>query len=497
MGEEFVFRREEAFEREYEKPEFRDFFKIGLKSEATWDDIPVPIGRMYEGERIRAKDMYCEFGGPKVDWKGEIVRIYPPEEVEDQKVEVIGPEITELEEGGSYPLFTDIRVAGSLSSAMELNLSTRIHFWANFVNGVMHLNAKDDIWIRYSKEAVEKGMNLYKLGLVWARLFPTEFDRVDKCQVTIYSKPEDVKNKVLELRAYYEAKEKETAGMTEENTETWYSCTLCQSFASAHVCIITPERPANCGAISWADAKAGYEMEPTGSWQPFERGKCLDSIKGEWEGANAEVTKRSGGINKRFTLHTLFDFPHTSCGCFEMICFYIPEVDGIGMVDRKYTKPTVNKLPFSTMAARTGGGMQTEGLLGLGKGYARSSKFWEADGGWQRIVWMPEKLKEEFKPHIPENMFAKIATEKEALDSETLKEWLRDKEHPVVKGITIGDRIVTTGWKKELTREAFLEYIEECEGEIDIEEAAEKFGVDEDDINEIIEELVEEGVLEV
>ncbi|MHC1636209.1 MAG: CO dehydrogenase/CO-methylating acetyl-CoA synthase complex subunit beta [Candidatus Methanospirareceae archaeon] len=497
MGEEFVFHREKAFEREYDKPEFRDFFKIGLKSEASWDDIPVPVGRMYEGERIRVKDMYCEFGGPKVEWKGEILKVVPEEEVEDQKVTVIGPEITELKEGGSYPLFTEVKVAGELSTAMELNLSLRIHYWTNFINGAMHLNAKDDIWVRFSKEAVQKGMTLEKWGKVLARLYPAEFERVKKAQVTFYTEPEKVKEKVIEMRKYYEEKEKEMAGMTEENTETWYSCTLCQSFASSHVCIITPERPANCGAITWADAKSGYEMEPTGSWQPFNRGECIDPIRGEWSGANEEVEKRSGGINKRVNLHSLFGYPHTSCGCFEMICFYMPEVDGIGMVDRKYTAPTVNKLPFSTMAARTGGGMQVEGLLGLSKGYARSKKFWQADGGWYRIVWMPKALKEELKPWIPKDVVDKIATEEDALDIETLKKWLKEKDHPVVKGIKIGDRVITKGWKAEFTKEALLEYIEECEGEIDIEECAERFGVSEDEVNEMIEELIEEGVLEV
>ncbi|MHC1579219.1 MAG: hypothetical protein ACXQTZ_00940, partial [Candidatus Alkanophagales archaeon] len=135
MSEEFVFggKRETAFEREWERPEFRDFLKLSLKTEASWDDIPVAVGRQFEGERIRASDMYCEFGGPKVEYKGERVIIRSEEEVEDQKVEVVGPDVDQLEPGGSYPIFVLVEVAGELSSAMEINLSTRIHYWTNFI----------------------------------------------------------------------------------------------------------------------------------------------------------------------------------------------------------------------------------------------------------------------------------------------------------------------------------------------------------------------------
>jgi len=501
MGEEFVMggKREQAFEREWERPEFRDFMKLSLKTEATWDDIPVAIGRQFEGERIRASDMYCEFGGPKVEYKGERVVIKSEEEVEDQKVEVVGPDVDQLEPGGSYPIFTLVECAGELSPAMEINLGARIHHWTNFINGMMHLNAKDEIWIRISKEAVEKGMNLKKYGTVLARLFVSEFPKVHKCQVTIFTDPEKVREHVEEMRRYYEEKERALAQMKEEETKPWYSCTLCQSFASAHVCLITPERPANCGAITWADAKAGHEMEPTGAWQPFDPGECLDPIRGEWSGANKEIENRSGGINKRVNLHSLFGYPHTSCGCFEMIAFYIPEVDGIGLVDRKYTKPTVNKLPFSTMAARTGGGMQVEGLLGCSKGYARSRKFWQADGGWYRIVWMPSHLKQELLDYIPEDMRDKIATEKEANTIEELKKFLMEKDHPVVKGVVrpVDGKKITEGWKVGLTKEALLEYIEEHEGEIDLEECAAEFGVTEEEVEKLINELVEEGVLEM
>ena len=56
--------------------------------------------------------------------------------------------------------------------------------------------------------------------------------------------------------------------MTDEGTETYYSCTLCQSFAPTHVCVISPERTGLCGAYNWLDCKASFEINPTGPNQP-------------------------------------------------------------------------------------------------------------------------------------------------------------------------------------------------------------------------------------
>jgi len=73
----------------------------------------VDIGPQYEGERVRKEDMYVEFGGPKVEYKAELVQMKDPSEIEDEKVFVVGPDIKDLEEEGSYPLFIEIFVAGA------------------------------------------------------------------------------------------------------------------------------------------------------------------------------------------------------------------------------------------------------------------------------------------------------------------------------------------------------------------------------------------------
>ncbi len=51
-------------------------------------------------------------------------------------------------------------------------------------------------------------------------------------------------------------------------------------------------------------------------------------------------------------------------------------------------------MTFPEMASMTGGGVQTPGFMGHGKHFIVSKKFMKAEGGIERIVWMPKELKE-------------------------------------------------------------------------------------------------------
>ena len=158
---------------------------------------------------------------------------------------------------------------------------------------------------------------------------------------------------------------------------------------------------------------------------------CLDKEMGEYSGVNESAKKRSLGEVNRVYLYSAFKYPHTSCGCFEGIAFYIPEVEGFGTVMRGYRDVTVNGLPFSTMADSTAGGRQVDGFHGISLEYMRSPKFLASDGGFARIVWMPSDLKEQLRSFIPPDLFDKIATEKDVKTIEELQKFLADREHPV------------------------------------------------------------------
>jgi acetyl-CoA decarbonylase/synthase complex subunit beta len=158
----------------------------------------------------------------------------------------------------------------------------------------------------------------------------------------------------------------------------------------------------------------------------------IDAEKGEYAGVNETVKKKTLGEVNKVWLYTAFDHPHTSCGCFEAVAFYIPEVDGFGLVNRSFKGVTVNGLPFSTLADSTAGGRQVDGFHGLSIEYMRSPKFLEADGGWNRVVWLPKEVKERVKDFIPKDVVDKVATEEDAPNVDALKAFLKEKNHPVV-----------------------------------------------------------------
>jgi acetyl-CoA decarbonylase/synthase complex subunit beta len=158
----------------------------------------------------------------------------------------------------------------------------------------------------------------------------------------------------------------------------------------------------------------------------------LNAEKGEFSGVNEAAKKRTMGEVTQVWLYTAFDHPHTSCGCFEAVTFYIPEVDGLAVVNRSFKGSTVNGLPFSTIADSAAGGRQIDGFHGMSIEYMRSKKFFAADGGWNRIVWVPKEVKEKVKDFIPKELVDKIATEEDAKTVDELKAFLKANNHPVV-----------------------------------------------------------------
>ena len=411
--------------------------ELRSETEAALDQtkFPMEIGEMYEGERIRKPELYAEFGGVEVPNKFELVLVKPMEEVQDGKVEVVGPDLPRLPVGGAYPLGILIQVAGGkLDRDIEGVLERRVHYFTNYIEGVMHVNQRSDVWVRISKKSYDKGMkSLSWVGRALILLFKRSLPIVEKIQITFFTDPEKVNEHLRQAVKVYNARDERARGLTEEEVEDFYSCVLCQSFAPSHVCIITPNRMGGCGSISWFDARASSNVDPKGPNFPVKKGECLDSVKGVYTGVNKVVQDRSLGAIQQISLHTLFDHPHTSCGCFESIAFYVPEVDGVAIVHRDFKGPTVNGLTFSTMAGHTSGGTQNEGFLGMAIEYLRSTKFIQADGGWKRVVWMPHQIKNRVKDAIPNEMRELIATENEVKTAAELREFLKSKNHPVVE----------------------------------------------------------------
>ncbi|MBA2859952.1 CO dehydrogenase/CO-methylating acetyl-CoA synthase complex subunit beta [Methanococcus maripaludis] len=396
-------------------------------------DIPVEISPMYEGERIRAANMFVELAGPK-SVGAELVLV--SDNVEDGKIEVIGPELKEMEEGKRYPFGILMEVSGEkLEKDLEGVIERRIHEICNYVQGFMHLNQRDKIWCRLSKDSHAKGFELKHLGQALSTLFKDEFPIIEAISITIFTEEEKVKEFVEKAVSEYQARDSKARDLSEEDVDVFYGCIMCQSFAPTHVCVITPDRPALCGGINWFDCRAAAKIDPEGPIFEIPKGDLLDSATGEYTTLNATVADKSQGTFDRVYLHSIFGRPHTSCGCFEAVAFYIPEVDGIGIVHRDFKGDTPMGIPFSAMAGQCSGGKQVEGFAGLCIEYMRSPKFLQADGGYERIVWLPKGIKDRVIESIPEELRDKIATEEDVSSIHNLKKFLNEKDHPVLKRI--------------------------------------------------------------
>jgi acetyl-CoA decarbonylase/synthase complex subunit beta len=422
-----------------------------------FEDIPADISQAHAGERIRKNDVYIELGGPDVREKFELVKVRDADTVNDGNIMVIGPDIAEMEPSKTYPFGLLIEIAGpELETDFEGVIERRIHEYANYIEGFMHLNQRYDIWARLSNKAYSRGFTSFLyVGKVLERLLKSEFHIIERMQITFYTDAEKISPAYSEAKGAYDARDARARGLTDDDVQLFYGCALCQSFAPSHVCVITPQRYANCGAISWFDGRAATRIDPKGLIFPIEKGACLDPIKGEYAGVDESAKKRSLGEVSQVYLYSAFTYPHTSCGCFEGIAFYIPEADGFGIVTRGYREATVNGLPFSTMADSTGGGRQIDGFHGLSLEYMRSPKFLAADGGYARVVWMPADLKEQMRPFIPAELVESIATEKDVKNVDELRGFLADRSHPAIKS-----------WNKE--EEATEEEQVEVPGHIDM-----------------------------
>jgi acetyl-CoA decarbonylase/synthase complex subunit beta len=415
------------------------------------EKFPFDINPMYEGERVRKAGMYVELGGQSKPGF-ELVLFEPdPEQIKDGEVSLIGPDLEDMQEGGNYAYAMIYRVYGEqIEKDLEAVIERRNHEYQSYIQGYMHLNQRAEIWVRISKEAVKKGLkSLKQIGKATIMLFKAELPFIEKMEATFITDEEEVGRRLEEAIRIYEARDVKTRGLHDEDVDEFYQCTLCQSFAPTNVCVVSPDRIALCGAMSWFDSRAAARIDPEGPNAPIPKGECIDPVGGEYTGVNDAAVRLSSGEYDSIKLHSFLEKPHTSCGCFEVAGFYIPEVDGIGWVHRgsKVTDTPIG-LPFSTIAGSVGGGKQVKGFLGIGIQYFYSPKFIQYDGGWRRVVWMASDLKARVVEAIPEEMKNKIATEEEVKTIEELREFLQRVDHPVVRGVIreVDGKRITEGW---------------------------------------------------
>lgn len=431
-------------QKDYDKIVKTSLEARNIKIKITELPIPCTFAAAFEGERIRKADMFAEFGGGKTDsW--ELVTSTELANVEDHKITLIGPDIDSIKTApGKMTLGVMVEVAGkNMQKDFEPVLERRIHYFLNYIEGVMHVGQRNLTWIRIGKEAYEKGFRLNHIAeVLYAKILEEFGSVVDKCQVTIITDAD--KSKVAREKyatPVYEQRDARLSSLVDESVDTFYTCNLCQSFAPAHVCIITPERLGLCGAVSWLDAKATLELDPTGPCTAVPKEGIIDENIGSWEKVNEVVNKMSQGKVSNVTLYSILQDPMTSCGCFECICGIMPEANGVVIINREYAQISPLGMTFGELASMTGGGVQTPGFMGHGRQFISSKKFLKGEGGLIRIVWMPKELKDYVAEKLNatakelydiDNFADMICDETIATESEEVLAFLEEKKHPAL-----------------------------------------------------------------
>lgn len=414
-----------------------------IKIKITNIDIPVAFASAFEGEIIRRGDMQVEFDGSRVDCF-ELVQSKDVTEIEDHKIEVIGPDLDEFEVGTKHNIAYIVEVGGkNMQSDFEPVFERKFHSYLNCVEGMMHTGQRDMIRIRVSKDTYNAGFRAKHIGEVLYAKVKSEFAAVvDKCQVKVITDPEMCTKLRHELAIpSFDKRDERLSTLTDEGVEVYYSCIMCQAFSPSHVCVVTPERLGLCGAVSWLDAKATNELDPQGPCQVITKGGLIDERTGAYQDVNDAVRKYSQGALENVTLYSIIEDPMTSCGCFECICGIEPLSNGVCIVNREYAGMTPIGMTFPELASMTGGGVQTPGFMGHGKHFIASKKFMKAEGGIARIVWMPKELKETVAERLNatakelygiDNFTDMVGDETVAEDPETLLAYLEEKGHPAL-----------------------------------------------------------------
>lgn len=389
-------------------------------------DRTLDVSPLFCGEYIRDRDTFARFGGQKNAF--QCVRLTDPEDIGDI-VSVSGPDLSDMTKTESEkPLGLIVTVAGEkLTEAdrdVEAVVEKCIPDILSEIKGLSWMHTRDDIEVRVSDEAVEKGLDLKRIGAFLSARLKEKFTFIEKAAVRILTDPEEAGKEAEKARKIYAERDRTALSLHDEDVDRFYFCKICQNACPAHICVISPDHPPVCGTIGWPEAKAFEKAEPEGPISGVLKGICKNALAGEYEGIGARMAEESGGVIERLALYDVFRNPHTTGGCAEIIVFPIPETGGVGLLDRQSAIAAVNGLSFEELNATVSGGRQIPGFQGVGFTYLRSPRFLAAGGGWSLVGWMTESLKKRLSGLLPEEtarLIETIPTEKNAPDMKALK----------------------------------------------------------------------------
>ncbi len=303
-----------------------------------------------------------------------------------------------------------------------------------FLPGVRGYEREGSLFIE-SAEGVE--INWEQVAEVVAAQVRLHYPRIEHIAVRVILDDGQCAELAPVVREYKRQRQAMVDGMSEETAEQFVACTECRPFSLVHTCIVTPDRTPMCAARTYASIKAAALFGCSGD--PFKRrgdenlamravfarGAIIDAIRGEYEGANRMYRELTQGKLDRVFLHSVRGFPHTSCGCFQALAFWIEEVQGLGVMGRGSKATAPNGATWDILANRAGG-KQSDGIMGVSVGYIRSRHFLKGDGGIANVVWVDSELLAKIRDTIPAGQ--RIATEKDASTIEHLRVFVRRPE---------------------------------------------------------------------
>lgn len=304
----------------------------------------------------------------------------------------------------------------------------------NYISGFRAFENKGILTIK-TKPGDDIDTNKLSEVIYWG--IRMKYPRLKKIKINIIFDSEILALESQNAKKHKKIREQFIKKMSEETTEEFCACTECRPFSLEHTCILTPDHFPMCASRTYFTVKAGYLFGNTiipykrrnDKELPlklvFKKGKIINFDKGEYEGCNDIYKMLTRGKLKKVYLHSLRGFPHTSCGCFQNLAFWVDEVNGIGIMSRNSEAIAPNGMTWDNLA-NSAGGKQTSGIMGVSTNYIKSKNFLKGDGGIGNVVWVDGKLYFKIsKLFLP---YQKVATEKEVNSIYSLKEFLKKND---------------------------------------------------------------------
>ncbi len=402
--------------------------------------MPVACGPEFGGERVVGREVCWQLGSPHCN--GVEVVIVSRNVGEDGVRLIPTGADREIAAGARLPLGLMVEVSGrEMHDDFAPLMERRLHEILNSVRGLVHMGGRDDTGLVVSHDSWAAGLTLEHVALyVHARLHSLFAPVVDCIRVTATTEGRAVEELAGRARTLFEKRDRRACSLRDEDVDEFYSCAICQSIVPFHVCVLSPERPGPCGCFTWVDARAGYRLDPTGPHRPISKGVVLDARLGRFAGVDSFLHRASQGRVNAAGLYSLMHDPVSSCACFELVTGILPACGGVMVVGSRDEGPTPIGLSLSELREIVGGGTSTPGCVGHSKRYLVSRKYLAAEGGIARVVWMPERLKNEMARALEEaagragcaGLLEKIATEAVTVEEAELRAYLEHVQHPAL-----------------------------------------------------------------